>query len=99
MTKATKAEEKAYWRIVKKSGIKLPLKKPTIIDSKGNKIEFGFRKISDPWVSIGTILGQTSINDYTFHLKKFKAKKGRYSCCRSKTSNRRWKSYRCCSLG
>ena len=76
MTKATKAEEKAYWGIVKKSGIKLPLKKPTIIDSKGNKIEFGFRKISDPWVSIGTILGQTSINDYTFHLKKFKAKKG-----------------------
>ena len=66
MTNATKAEEKAYWGIVKKSGIKLPLKKPTIIDSKGNKIEFGFRKISDPWISIGTILGQTSINDYTF---------------------------------
>ena len=44
MTKATKAEEKAYWRIVKKSGIKLPLKKPTIIDSKGNKIEFGLQE-------------------------------------------------------
>ena len=34
------------------------------------------RKISDPWASIGTILGQTSIDDYSFHLKKFKAKKG-----------------------
>ena len=34
------------------------------------------KKISDPWANIGTILGQTSINDYTFHLKKFKAKKG-----------------------
>ena len=34
------------------------------------------KKISDPWTSIGTILGQASINDYTFYLKKFKAKKG-----------------------
>ena len=34
------------------------------------------RKISDPLASIGTILGQTSIDDYSFHLKKFKAKKG-----------------------
>ena len=33
------------------------------------------KKISDPWTSIGTILGQASINDYTFYLKKFKAKK------------------------
>ena len=76
MKKATKAEEKAYLNVVKKSGIKLPLKKPTIIDSKGNKIEFNFRKISDPWTNIGTILGQTTINDYSFYLKKFKAKKG-----------------------
>ena len=28
------------------------------------------KKISDPWTSIGTILGQASINDYTFYLKK-----------------------------
>ena len=34
------------------------------------------RKISDPWTNIGTILGQTTINDYSFYLKKFKAKKG-----------------------
>ena len=34
------------------------------------------KKISDPWTSIGTILGQASINDYTFYLKKYKAKKG-----------------------
>ena len=34
------------------------------------------QKISDPWTSIGTILGQPTINDYTFYLKKFKAKKG-----------------------
>ena len=43
-----------------------------------NKSNFNvkIRKISDPWTSIGTILGQTSINDYSFQLKKFKAKKG-----------------------
>ena len=34
------------------------------------------KKISDPWTSIGTILGRPSINEYTFYLKKFKAKKG-----------------------
>ena len=34
------------------------------------------QKISDPWASIGTIIGQPTINDYTFYLKKFKAKKG-----------------------
>ena len=43
-----------------------------------NKSNFNvkIRKISDPWTNIGTILGQTSIDDYSFHLKKFKAKKG-----------------------
>ena len=34
------------------------------------------QKISEPWTSIGTVLGQPTINDYTFYLKKFKAKKG-----------------------
>ena len=34
------------------------------------------QKISEPWASIGTVLGQPTINDYTFYLKKFKAKKG-----------------------
>ena len=33
-------------------------------------------KLSNSWADIGTILGQTSINDYMFYLKKFKAKKG-----------------------
>ena len=33
-------------------------------------------KLSSPWIDIGTILGQTSINEYMFYLKKFKAKKG-----------------------
>ena len=33
-------------------------------------------KLSSPWADIGTILGQTSISDYMFYLKKFKAKKG-----------------------
>ena len=32
------------------------------------------QKISEPWASIGTVLGQPTINDYTFYLKKFKAK-------------------------
>jgi uncharacterized protein len=76
--KTAEAEKRAYWAAVKRSGVKLPLKKPTIIDSKGKIHELNLKphKISYPWVSIGTILGQTSINDYTFHLKKFKAKKG-----------------------
>ena len=30
-------------------------------------------KLSSPWADIGTILGQTSISDYMFYLKKFKA--------------------------
>ena len=34
------------------------------------------RKISEPWVSIGTVLGQPIIDSYTFYLKKYKAKKG-----------------------
>ena len=34
------------------------------------------KKLSNSWADIGTILGQTSINDYMFYLKKFKAKKG-----------------------
>ena len=33
-------------------------------------------KLSSPWADIGTILGHTSISDYMFYLKKFKAKKG-----------------------
>tara|TARA_B100001057_G_scaffold349609_1_gene351056 strand:- start:1459 stop:3237 length:1779 start_codon:yes stop_codon:yes gene_type:complete len=47
--------------------------KPNLNKLKSNLVE---NKISDPWTSIGTILGQTSIDDYSFHLKKFKAKKG-----------------------
>ena len=42
--------------------------------SKENSIN-NKNKLSSPWIDIGTILGQTSINDYTFYLKKFKAKK------------------------
>ena len=34
------------------------------------------KKISEPWISIGTILGQPIIDSYTFYLKKYKAKKG-----------------------
>ena len=47
--------------------------KPNLNKLKSNQVE---NKISNPWTSIGTILGQTSIDDYSFHLKKFKAKKG-----------------------
>ena len=47
---------------------------------KDNKVDLKvlptLKKLSDPWISIGTILGQTTIDDYTFHLQKFKAKKG-----------------------
>ena len=41
-------------------------------------------KLSSPWIDIGTILGQTSINDYMFYLKKFKAKKGDIVAAESK---------------
>ena len=34
------------------------------------------KKITEPWTSIGTILGQPIIDSYTFYLKKYKAKKG-----------------------
>ncbi len=34
------------------------------------------KKITEPWTSIGTILGQPVIDSYTFYLKKYKAKKG-----------------------
>ena len=34
------------------------------------------KKITEPWTSIGTILGQPVIDSYTFFLKKYKAKKG-----------------------
>ena len=47
--------------------------KPKLVKSDSS---LKIKKISDPWTNIGTILGQTSINDYSFHLKKFKAKKG-----------------------
>ena len=52
------------------------MKKIINLKTNLNKSNFNvkIRKISDPWTSIGTILGQTSINDYSFHLKKFKAK-------------------------
>ncbi len=47
---------------------------------KDNKVDLKvlptLKKLSDPWISVGTILGQTTIDDYTFHLQKFKAKKG-----------------------
>ena len=33
------------------------------------------KKLSNSWADIGTILGQTSINDYMFYLKKFKQKR------------------------
>ena len=32
------------------------------------------KKITEPWTSIGTILGQPVIDSYTFYLKKYKAK-------------------------
>ena len=41
-------------------------------------------KLSSPLIDIGTILGQTSINDYMFYLKKFKAKKGDIVAAESK---------------
>ena len=41
-------------------------------------------KLSSPWADIGTILGQTSISDYMFYLKKFKAKKGDIVAAESK---------------
>ena len=41
-------------------------------------------KLSSPWIDIGTILGQTSINEYMFYLKKFKAKKGDIIAAESK---------------
>ena len=34
------------------------------------------KKLTEPWTSIGTILGQPVIDSYTFYLKKYKAKKG-----------------------
>lgn len=34
------------------------------------------KKISSAWRPIGTIVGDTSINEYKFYLKQFKAKKG-----------------------
>ncbi len=43
--------------------------------SKENSINIK-NKLSAPWADIGTILGQTSISDYMFYLKKFKQKKG-----------------------
>ena len=46
--------------------------KPNLNKLKSNQVE---NKISDPWTSIGTILGQTSIDDYSFHLKNLKQKK------------------------
>ena len=40
---------------------------------KDNKVDLKvlptLKKLSDPWISIGTILGQTTIDDYTFHLQ------------------------------
>ena len=45
---------------------------PNLNKLKSNQVE---NKISDPWTSIGTILSQTSIDDYSFHLKNLKQKK------------------------
>ena len=50
------------------------------------------KKITEPWTSIGTILGQPVIDSYTFYLKKnYKAKKGDIVAAEAKLPTREGK--------